>query len=288
MEESVDSLFQLDERTGCCDLDNRSLKFCSYRILLVDSVPWIVLNLLDSKRDLSLAQVVAQDHALDFVADFEHVLRIVDFLYPGELGNMCHALDSLLQLDECAEIGKLGNLSCHDVVHMIALFEGVPWILCEMLERQVDLVVLLVQVDDLEFDLLSFLDIFLRLGHMAPAHVVDMEKTVESAQVYECTECSDSLDCSLHSVTLVHCVVEFLFLLGEFLSKVLSSVEHQVHLFLVATALDKEHGGDSDIWSRILNLDNICLGDRQEALECRSDSNFKTTLHNLGDLTFYC
>ena len=32
------------------------------------------------------------------------------------------------------EVGKLGNLSCYNVVDMIAVFECVPRILCEMLE----------------------------------------------------------------------------------------------------------------------------------------------------------
>ncbi len=65
MEESVDPFLQLDERSRGRELDDLASQAHADRILHGHLVPWIILNLLETERDLAGLQVVVEDHALD-------------------------------------------------------------------------------------------------------------------------------------------------------------------------------------------------------------------------------
>ena len=101
-------------------------------------VPGIILDLLESERDLAGLEVVVEDHALDFIGDFKHLVRLADLAHPGELGDVSEALDPLLDLDEGTVVGELGDRAMHDIADMIALLEGRPGIGGKVLEGEVD------------------------------------------------------------------------------------------------------------------------------------------------------
>src|SRR3989339_409922 len=101
---------------------------------------------------------------------------------------MGEAFDALFQLDEGSVIGKLGNLALDYVVDMVLFLEGEPGILAEMLEGKIDALFLGFESNDLEFYVLALADVVLGTGHMAPAHIVDVEQSVEAAAIDECTE----------------------------------------------------------------------------------------------------
>ena len=200
MEEAVDAFLQLDEGAGGGELDDLARQAHAHGILLGDLVPGIVLDLLEAEGDLAGLEVVVEDHALDGIADVEHLLGLANLAHPGELGDVGEALDPFLDLDEGAVVGELGDLAVDDVADMVALLEGGPGIGSEVLEGKVDPPLLGLHPDDLELDLLALLDEILGPRDVAPAHVVDMQEAVEAAEVDEGAEGGEALDLALDRV----------------------------------------------------------------------------------------
>src|SRR5574344_1282740 len=181
MKESVDSVFHLNKSTGICKFYNFAVNLCSDRVFFCNCVPRILCRLLDSKRNTSGLNIIAENHAFDFIADLDHVRRLVDFLCPAEFRNMGKTLDSLFQFDECFEVN--------------------PRIFAEVFERKIDAFFCRIKADNFELNLLSFLYEILRAGNVTPAHIVDMKKSVETAEINESSEACKALYSSLYGVT---------------------------------------------------------------------------------------
>ena len=131
VEEAVYAFLQLDEGAGVGELDDLLGEPHAHGVFLGYLVPGIFLNLLEAEGNLAGLEVVGQDHALDGVADLEHLLGLDALAYPGELGDVRKAFDAFLELDEGAVVRQLGDLAVDDVVDMVAFLEGNPGILGE-------------------------------------------------------------------------------------------------------------------------------------------------------------
>src|SRR5574344_461251 len=201
MKESVDSVFHLNKSTGICKFYNFAVNLCSDRVFFCNCVPRILCRLLDSKRNTSGLNIIAENHAFDFIADLDHVRRLVDFLCPAEFRNMGKTLDSLFQFDECSEVCEFCNCSLNDIIYMIFFFEVNPRIFAEVFERKIDSFFCRIKADNFELNLLSFLYEILRAGNVTPAHIVDMKKSVETAEINESSEACKALYSSLYGVT---------------------------------------------------------------------------------------
>ena len=66
-----------------------------------------------------------------------------------------------------------------------------------VLERERDLLLLAVDVEDVDLELLVDLDHVVRVGDAAPAHVGDVQQAVDAAEVDERAELGDVLDDAL-------------------------------------------------------------------------------------------
>ena len=71
-----------------------------------------------------------------------------------------------------------------------------------VLERQRDLFLLAVHVQDVDFEFLVDLDHVVRIGDAAPAHVGDVQQAVDAAEIDEGAELGDVLDDALADLAL--------------------------------------------------------------------------------------
>ena len=167
---------------------------------MLDVVPGIGQDLLQAQRELALLDIVGQDLRLDDVPFLEQFLGVSDFLDPGQLGDMSQALDARLDLDEGPEIGQFGDPAFDHVSGHVFLLEMGPGVLGVVLQAKVDLLLHRIQADHLDLQLVAKGNQLLRGVDVPPAHVVDVQQPVETAQVHEGPEGGEGLDLAFHLV----------------------------------------------------------------------------------------
>ena len=135
------------------------------RIALGDLVPGVRLGLLHAQRDFLLLLVDVQHDDFDLVADLHQLAGMADPLGPRHLADVDQALDALFELDERAVAHHVDHLAldagCRPGTCSSTFSHGLARLL---LQAQGDLLLLVVDVQDLDFDLLVDLDHFARVG----------------------------------------------------------------------------------------------------------------------------
>ena len=84
-----------------------------------------VVGGLDGQADAPVALVNLDDARGDFLADLEHVLDLVDALL-ADLRDVHQAVNLMLQADERAEAGQLGDVAGDEVADLVELVDAVP------------------------------------------------------------------------------------------------------------------------------------------------------------------
>ncbi len=149
-------------------------------------------------------------------------------------------------------------------------FDVVPRIGHLLLEAEADAFFFLVHVEHHDVEFLADLEHFGRMIQPAPAHVGDVEQTIEAIQINERAEIGDVLDCALANVAGHHFAEQlraFLAALGldEFAAR-----EHDVLAILVDLD-DLEFVAVADERLEILRRDHVNLRRRQKSLDADVD-----------------
>ena len=74
MDQAVNTFLELNEDTEVSEVTNLSCVLATCRILVLDCLPWIFLELLDTERHLTLFAVESDDNCINFVTNLEEVL----------------------------------------------------------------------------------------------------------------------------------------------------------------------------------------------------------------------
>ena len=85
MDKSVNTLLELYEDTEVSEVTNLSVVLRTYRVLVLDSLPWILLELLDTERHLALVAVECEDNCLNLVTNVQELLCRTEVLAPRHL-----------------------------------------------------------------------------------------------------------------------------------------------------------------------------------------------------------
>src|SRR5262249_4106065 len=109
-----------------------------------------------------------------------------------------------------------------------------------VLERQRDLFLLLVHVEDVDLDLLIDVDHFVRVVDPPPAHVGDVQQAVDAAEVHEGAELGDVLDDALADLADLDLLEELL-------------------LHLRALILEQLAAADDDVAAGLVDLEDLAL-----------------------------
>jgi hypothetical protein len=117
VDQALDARLQLDERAVVGDVGDAAMNLRLDRVLGLDALPRIVLQLLHAERDAVRLVVDLDDLDLDHLADGQHLGRVVDAA-PGDVGDMQQAVDAA----EIHERTVIGDVLDH-AVDDLALFE---------------------------------------------------------------------------------------------------------------------------------------------------------------------
>src|SRR5581483_11254457 len=125
--------------------------------------------------------------------------------------------DPVLDLDERAVVGNVGDLAEHTRVRRITPRNVLPRIGAELLEPEAHARALAVELQDANIDLIANFDDFGRMLDALPRHVGDVQEAVDAAEVHERTVIGEILDRAAHDCAFLEVLHESAALGGEFL-----------------------------------------------------------------------
>ncbi len=157
VDEALDALLELDEGAVVGDRDHLAVDPRADRVLLLDVLPRVRLELLQAERDALALAVEVQDLDLDLLADPHH-LRGMGDAAPRHVGDVEQAVDAA----EVHERAEVGDVLDHALAHLALLQLGEELrlhLLALFLEhraaRDHDVPAALVELDDLEAERLA-------------------------------------------------------------------------------------------------------------------------------------
>ncbi len=118
MDQALDARLQFDERAVVGDVGDAARELGADRILGLDALPRIGLELLHAEADAMGFLIDPDDLHLDRLADGQHLARMID-APPGDVGDVQQAVDAA-EVDERTVVGDVLD----DALDDLALFEA--------------------------------------------------------------------------------------------------------------------------------------------------------------------
>ena len=141
--------------------------------------------------------VYVEDHHLNLITNLYDLIGMNVLVGPIHLRYMHQALDALLDLDEGAVLGKIGDGAEQARTLRIAPRQIGPRILAQLLETERYAIALAVVAQHPSFDLITHIDDLGRVFHTLPCEVCDVQQTVNAAKIHESAVVGDILDYAL-------------------------------------------------------------------------------------------
>src|SRR5262249_20177095 len=148
-------------------------------------------ELAQAQRDFLLFTVDAQHDSLDLLVLFEHVGRLGDALGPGKFGDVNQTFDAGFELHKSAIRYQVDNLAFDLGTDGILLFDAVPGVGQLLFEPQADALLFSVDIQDDNIDVLADLEQLGRVSNAAPAHIGNVQQTIDTIQINERAEVGD-------------------------------------------------------------------------------------------------
>src|SRR5581483_7284685 len=177
MDQSLDTLFQLDEHAEVRHRGHLALDHAVERIAIGNALPRVRGELLYAEAHALVLGLDTQHDRLHLVAFLVNLGGMAHLARPREVGDMHEPVDSGFNLDENAEIGNRLDLAADRAAHRMTLGEFLPGIGLGLLETERDPAAGLVHPEHLHLDAIADVDYFRRMnGALAPAHLGDVNQ----------------------------------------------------------------------------------------------------------------
>jgi len=147
----------------------------------------------------------------------------------------------------------------------------VPGVFLDLLQAQADPLGLGVELEDRDADLVADVEDLARVAHVTPAHVGDVQQTVDAAQVDEGAVVGQVLDHAGQDRTLLELLEGLLLELLALLLEQHAAAEHDVAALLVELD-DLELEFLRDVLVEVANRADVDLAARQERLDADVDA----------------
>ncbi len=185
-----------------------------------------------------LLLVDPKHHHVNFVTDAHQFTWVIDSASPRHFTDVNKPFDPIFQLDEGTVGQHVDHFALDCGIHRILFANVVPRAFAFLLQAQSDLFFFVVDVQDHDFDLVVDLHHFCWVTNTSPAHVGDMQQTVDSAEVNKRTEIGDILDCSFAKIAN-----------GEYFQQLL--------LLFFSSFFDQATTRNNDVFSSFVDLQDL-------------------------------
>src|ERR1700746_445684 len=119
--QTVDPVFNLDERAEIGQVANTPFPLRAHRELLVQAIPGIGGKLTHAQRNAAFGGIHVEYHALHLIPDVDQLRRVLHPLRPGHFADVHQALDALFELDERAVVGHADHAPANMRTYWVAL-----------------------------------------------------------------------------------------------------------------------------------------------------------------------
>ena len=258
MDHGVEPFLQPHEGAVTGEVANLAGHLCADLVFLLGQIPRVGVELTYAKGDFLLVLVDAEHDGLNVLAGREHLGRLVDSLGPRQFADVHQSLDSRFQFDKCSVRHEVDHLAGDLAANGIFLLDLVPWVGLFLFQAEADALALFVDVEDDHLELLAGCQHLRRVRDAAPAHVGDVQQSVEAVQIDECAEVGQVLYGALADIARHHVVQELRALGGAFLLDQLAAAEHDV-LPLKVELHHLEIVGVADVDIQVSRRDDVDL-----------------------------
>src|SRR4051812_41205081 len=233
VDQSVDAVFDLDERTELGEVADLAFDSRADGILIVELLPRVGGELLHAERDAALGGIHVEHNGLDLVANIDDLRGVLHALRPGHLADVDQAFDALFEFNERAVVGSGDDASFNVRADGITIDGVEPRVRRELLETQRDALLFVVVLQNFYLDLVADVDEVARMRKASPTHVGDVEQTVEAAEVDERAVVGKVLHGAVHDRALLQMLEGLGAKLGLLLVQNLFARNHDVAALLV-------------------------------------------------------
>src|ERR1700685_926611 len=185
VDQSVDAIFDFDERAEVGQVADATFHGHSYREFFVQQIPGIGSQLPHTQGDSPLGRIHVEHYAFHLIADIDQLRGMLHALGPSHLADVNQAFNALFQLDERAVVGDADHASTNVRAHGITMLGIKPRVGRELLEAQRDPLLILVIFQNLNLNLIADVHQIFRMCQPPPRHVGDVQQAIESAKVNE-------------------------------------------------------------------------------------------------------
>ena len=160
MNQTVDAGSQTNEHTEVCDGFDRAFDAVATLGVLRKILPWVGFALLHAQRNTALVFVDFQNHDFNFVTQGHEFRRSDVLVGPVHFRNVHQTFDARLQLNKCAVVSDVGDLTEQASVLWVATVDAHPRIITHLLETQGNAVFLCIKLENFCCDFLTSCDHF--------------------------------------------------------------------------------------------------------------------------------
>src|SRR5262249_19669158 len=181
VDQPFDAFRQLDERAEVGHADDLALDRVADVVVLEELVPDVGLELLEAQRQPLVFGVDVEHHRVDGVALLERFRRMLQALAPRHVGDVDQAVDTVLDLDEGAELGEVAHLAGDRRADRVLLGELVPRVALDLLQAERDPPRAGIDAEDHRFDRVADVEDLRRMLHaLAPRHLADVDEPLDA------------------------------------------------------------------------------------------------------------
>src|SRR5215475_6587141 len=274
----------LDKSPEICEARHFTGDHITKAMSIEEPVPGIRFEVFDRKRKPAIFYIDRGNDGFDFLILLERLARMLDPFGPRNVGDVNETVNSLFDLDKCAEISQIPHTSFDSRPDTIALLQCLPGIRFDLFDAEADPAGVLIDLEHLRFDILPRREEFRRMFHpLRPAHLRDMHQTFDPRFEFDKSAVIGQRDYLPSNsrpdrITLDRCrprVRDQLFVSEADALFVLIELEH-FHLNRLA---------DSEQFVWILDATPRHIGDVQQTIES-AEINEGAIFRNILDLTF--
>ena len=142
-----------------------------------------------------LLSVDVEHDGIDLVALLQDLGRVVDLAGPAHVGDVHHAVDALLELDEGTVGGHVAHLAADAGADRVVVADHVPRVGLQLAEAEGDLLVVLLDAEDDRIELLTDLEQLGGLGDaLGPGHLGDVDEALDARLELDESAVRDEVD----------------------------------------------------------------------------------------------
>ena len=217
MHKTINSAINTDEYTK---IGNRT-DFTGNNVTLLmccrEFVPWVGATLLHTKGNSTTLRVHIQHHNFYFVADMADFSGVDVFVSPVHFGKVNKTFNTFFEFNKGTVICKVCDLTENTGSHRIAADQIQPWIITQLLQTKGNTTAFLVKLEYPCFNFIADIQHFRWVLDSLPCKIGDMQQSVQTAQINECTVICKVLDDTFNHLTFFQGIKQFFSFFRKFI-----------------------------------------------------------------------